>query len=251
MLTLPLPLPEPLSQPKIVGNSWVEAGSNTKLVCNVLQGKADAYWWMKNGVLLVENERIKFVENTTLCILRASISDSGYYTCMVSNAVSQNETSFLLKVHRECIPSPGREKNGGTTQERDSLSWEAVGGLNLGYICSGAEALCSPLCRLYQCGAACDADLCRHRLARRWVLRWFFSLFLAGGCHGKCCGHQRWVRGSHVAHPCQDLALPPWHPVGRGWVLSQLLFPAGCPQSEEVMLVSVDDDGGGALSSLG
>ncbi|XP_030128911.4 HEPACAM family member 2 isoform X1 [Taeniopygia guttata] len=90
---------EPLSQPKIVGNSWVEAGSNTKLVCNVLQGKADAYWWMKNGVLLVESERIQFVENTTLCILRASISDSGYYTCIVSNAVSQNETSFLLKVH--------------------------------------------------------------------------------------------------------------------------------------------------------
>ncbi|XP_053811709.1 HEPACAM family member 2-like [Vidua chalybeata] len=90
---------EPLFQPKIVGNSLVKAGVNTKLLCKVLQGKADAYWWKKNGELLVESERIKFVENTTLCILRASISDSGYYTCVVSNAVSQNETSFLLKVH--------------------------------------------------------------------------------------------------------------------------------------------------------
>ncbi|XP_041340706.1 contactin-4-like [Pyrgilauda ruficollis] len=90
---------EPLSEPKIVGNSLVKAGGNTKLVCNVVQGKADAYWWKKNGELLVGSERIQFVENATLCIVRASISDSGYYTCVVSNAVSQNETSFLLKVH--------------------------------------------------------------------------------------------------------------------------------------------------------
>uniref|UniRef100_A0A8U7NI14 Uncharacterized protein n=2 Tax=Corvus moneduloides TaxID=1196302 RepID=A0A8U7NI14_CORMO len=89
----------PLSKPEIVGNSSVKAGGNTKLVCNVLQGKADSYWWKKNGQLLLGSERIQFVENTTLCILRASISDSGYYTCVVSNAVSQNETSFLLHVH--------------------------------------------------------------------------------------------------------------------------------------------------------
>ncbi|XP_066058411.1 transmembrane and immunoglobulin domain-containing protein 1-like [Chamaea fasciata] len=90
---------EPLSQPKIVGNSLVKAGGNTKLVCNVVEGKADAYWWKRNGELLLRSERIEFVENTTLCILQASLSDSGYYTCVVSNAVSQNETSFLLQVH--------------------------------------------------------------------------------------------------------------------------------------------------------
>lgn len=141
MLTLPLPLPEPLSPPQIVGNSLVKAGGNTKLVCSVVHGTADAYWWKKNGELLVESERIQFVDNTTLFILHVSISDSGYYTCVVSNAVSHNETSFLLKVHRECIPSPAREKTGGQPQKRDSLSlpvlsrrvcWEAVGGLNLG-----------------------------------------------------------------------------------------------------------------------
>ncbi|XP_030084941.1 HEPACAM family member 2-like [Serinus canaria] len=90
---------EPLSPPEIVGNSLVKAGGNTKLVCTVVRGTADAYWWKKNGELLVGSERIQFVENTTLRILRVSISDSGYYTCVVSNAVSQNETSFLLKVH--------------------------------------------------------------------------------------------------------------------------------------------------------
>ncbi|CAN8188919.1 unnamed protein product [Coccothraustes coccothraustes] len=90
---------EPLSQPEIVGSSLVKAGGNTKLVCNVVRGTADAYRWKKNGELLVGSERIQFVENTTLHILQASISDSGYYTCVVSNAVSQNETSFLLKVH--------------------------------------------------------------------------------------------------------------------------------------------------------
>lgn len=90
---------EPLSEPKIVGKSWVKAGGNTKLVCNVVKGKADFYWWKKNGELLLESEHILFVRNNTLRILRASISDSGYYTCVVSNAVSQNETSFLLHVH--------------------------------------------------------------------------------------------------------------------------------------------------------
>ncbi|XP_061301511.1 hemicentin-2-like [Pezoporus flaviventris] len=88
---------EPLSKPEIVGNSSVKAGDNTKLVCNVLEGKADAYWWKKNGVLLLGSDHIQ-LENTTLCILRASMNDSGYYTCVVRNRVSQNETSFLLHV---------------------------------------------------------------------------------------------------------------------------------------------------------
>ncbi|NXI76256.1 HMCN1 protein, partial [Rhipidura dahli] len=99
ILTLSLPPPAPLSKPVIVGNSSVKAGRDIKLVCKVLHGKADAYWWKKNGQLLLGSERIQFVENSTLCILRASISDSGYYTCVVSNAVSQNETSFLLQVY--------------------------------------------------------------------------------------------------------------------------------------------------------
>lgn len=120
----------------------VKEGANIKLVCSVVEGKADIYWWKKNGELLLGSERVQFVENSTLCILQASISDSGYYTCVVSNAVSQNETSFLLKVHSECIPSPCLGKNGGgQPQKRDSVSlpvlsrqvcWEAVGGLNSG-----------------------------------------------------------------------------------------------------------------------
>ncbi|KAM7043021.1 HEPACAM family member 2-like isoform 1-T1 [Acridotheres tristis] len=99
VLTLPLPLPEPLSQPRIVGSPFVKAGGSTRLVCSVLQGQADSYWWKKDGELLQGSEHIQFVQNSTLCILRASISHSGYYTCVVSNAVSQNETSFLLQVH--------------------------------------------------------------------------------------------------------------------------------------------------------
>ncbi|XP_015481597.1 carcinoembryonic antigen-related cell adhesion molecule 6-like isoform X2 [Parus major] len=90
---------EPLSPPRIEGSSLVKAGGNTKLVCHVLDGKADAFWWKKNGEPLPESDRIQLVRNTTLYILRVSISDSGYYTCAVRNAVSHNETSFLLKVH--------------------------------------------------------------------------------------------------------------------------------------------------------
>ncbi|NWV97985.1 HMCN1 protein, partial [Machaerirhynchus nigripectus] len=112
-LTLPRPLPAPLSKPQIVGNSSVKAGGNTKLVCSVVHGKADAYWWKKNGQLLLGSERIQFVGNATLCILRASISDSGYYTCVVSNAVSQNETTFLLQVHRECPGARGDSPSQG------------------------------------------------------------------------------------------------------------------------------------------
>ncbi|XP_049683423.1 uncharacterized protein LOC126050073 [Accipiter gentilis] len=89
---------EPLSEPEIVGNSSVKAGGNTKLVCNVLEGKADLYWWKKNGELLLGSDHIQFVDNTTLCIVKASMNDSGYYACVVRNEVSQNETSFLLHV---------------------------------------------------------------------------------------------------------------------------------------------------------
>ncbi|XP_074004195.1 cell adhesion molecule CEACAM1-like [Numenius arquata] len=89
---------EPLSEPEIVGNSSVKAGANTKLVCNVLEGKADLYWWKKNGELLLGSDHIQFVDNSTLCILKASMNDSGYYACVVRNEVSQNETSFLLHV---------------------------------------------------------------------------------------------------------------------------------------------------------
>ncbi|NXQ82159.1 ROBO3 protein, partial [Nyctibius grandis] len=100
-------LPEPLSEPEIVGNSSVKAGRNTKLVCNVLEGKADLYWWKKNGEVLLGSDRIQFVDNTTLCIVKASMNDSGYYACVVRNAVSQNETSFLLHVQSKWGFLPG------------------------------------------------------------------------------------------------------------------------------------------------
>ncbi|XP_075291504.1 junctional adhesion molecule A-like [Opisthocomus hoazin] len=89
---------EPLSEPEIVGNSSVKAGGSTKLVCNVLEGKADSYRWKKNGELLLGSDHIRFVDNSTLCIVKATMNDSGYYACEVRNEVSQNETSFLLHV---------------------------------------------------------------------------------------------------------------------------------------------------------
>lgn len=101
MLMVSPSLPEPLSEPEIVGNSSVKAGGNTKLVCNVLEGKADFYWWKKNGELLLGSDHIQFVDNSTLCIVKASMNDSGYYACVVRNEVSQNETFFLLHVQSE------------------------------------------------------------------------------------------------------------------------------------------------------
>lgn len=98
MLTLAPSLPEPLPEPEIVGNVSVKAGGSTKLVCSVLGGKVDSYWWKKNGELLLGSDHIQFVDHGTLCILKASMNDSGYYTCVVRNEVSQNEASFLLHV---------------------------------------------------------------------------------------------------------------------------------------------------------
>ncbi|XP_071613882.1 hemicentin-1-like [Heliangelus exortis] len=89
---------EPLSQPEILGNSSVKAGGSTQLVCNAVEGQADSYWWKKNGEVLLGSEHIQFVGNSTLSIAGASINDSGHYACVVSNQVSQNETSFLLHV---------------------------------------------------------------------------------------------------------------------------------------------------------
>ncbi|NWR81126.1 TMIG1 protein, partial [Centropus unirufus] len=112
MLTLVPCLPEPLSEPEIVGNSSVKEGGNTKLVCNVRGGKADLYWWKKNGELLLGSDHIQFVDNTTtLCITKATMNDSGYYACVVRNEVSQNETCFLLHVQSKWgFPPHAQEK---------------------------------------------------------------------------------------------------------------------------------------------
>ncbi|XP_038040179.2 uncharacterized protein [Anas platyrhynchos] len=96
---LELRVVEPLSEPEILGNSFVEVGGDTKLYCNVLEGQVDVYWWKRNGKLLMESNGLQFIHNNTLEIHRALMNDTGYYTCIVSNAVSHNETSFLLRVH--------------------------------------------------------------------------------------------------------------------------------------------------------
>ncbi|XP_035180772.1 T-cell surface glycoprotein CD3 epsilon chain-like [Oxyura jamaicensis] len=90
---------EPLSKPEILGNSSVEVGGATKLFCSLLEGQVDLYWWKRNGELLMESNGLQFIHNNTLEIHRALMNDTGYYTCIVSNTVSRNETSFLLRVH--------------------------------------------------------------------------------------------------------------------------------------------------------
>ena len=125
MLTVALSLPEPLSEPEIVGNSSVKAGGNTKLVCNVQEGKADLYWWKKNGELLLGSDHIQFVDNATLCIVKASMNDSGYYACVVRNEVSQNETSFLLHVQSKWgfFLMPRERKRGNSPKKPYPLAW--------------------------------------------------------------------------------------------------------------------------------
>ncbi|XP_066861026.1 HEPACAM family member 2-like isoform X1 [Anser cygnoides] len=121
---------EPLSEPEILGNSSVEVGGDTKLFCNVLEGQVDLYWWKRNGELLMESNGLHFVHNNTLEIHRALMNDTGYYTCIVSNAVSQNETSFLLRVHskRGFLPRAREWKAGKWPQNVQSgpIPWGLV-----------------------------------------------------------------------------------------------------------------------------
>ncbi|XP_025894826.1 carcinoembryonic antigen-related cell adhesion molecule 5-like [Nothoprocta perdicaria] len=92
---------EPLPVPEIMGNSSVRAGDDAKLVCNISEGIADSYWWRKNGVLMIASDHIQFVHNNTLHIIEVTMNDSGYYTCVVRNKVSENEASFLLHVQHD------------------------------------------------------------------------------------------------------------------------------------------------------
>lgn len=55
-------------QARNCGNSSVKAGDSPRLVCNILEGMADSYWWKKDGVLLRGCDHIQ-LEKTTLCIL--------------------------------------------------------------------------------------------------------------------------------------------------------------------------------------
>lgn len=172
-LMVAVSLPEPLSKPEIVGNSSVKAGHDTKLVCKVLEGKADLYWWKKNEELLLGSDRIQFADNGTLCIVKASMNDSGYYTCVVRNEVSQNETSFLLHVQSKWRVFPGAwEENRGTEPQ----NW--LGGRFLHGGCGkgvgfglAAGTVDSALCRCCECGAARDPGVHGGRFAHRWVPR--------------------------------------------------------------------------------
>uniref|UniRef100_A0A8C8VNX3 Ig-like domain-containing protein n=1 Tax=Pelusios castaneus TaxID=367368 RepID=A0A8C8VNX3_9SAUR len=90
---------EPLSKPEVWWNSSL-VGSTIEMVCNVTVGMVDSYQWRKNGQPIPRNERYHLSQNNrVLHILKATKSDSGRYSCKITNEVSQNETSRELIIN--------------------------------------------------------------------------------------------------------------------------------------------------------
>ena len=246
----PPSVPEPLSEPEIVGNSSVKAGGSTKLVCNVLEGKADSYRWKKNGELLLGSDHIRFVDNSTLCIVKATMNDSGYYACEVRNEVSQNETSFLLHVQskwgfRDFLLMPC-ERNGGNAPQKTRVPAPSVTARVRGRVWVGGSA--GSGCR----GRASSPSQTRRTWCCRWPwrasssARWRVSA--GAGSSPRLLGGGCWVlKGTGWEGP----GWPVWHGPAGTWVshpgilrpgagaLSLPSFRAGHPHPRRCFLSSV------------
>ena len=84
-------------------------GSRVKLTCSILSPTDPIITWYKNGVLLDNKQkfRIKVVEGLiTLEVLNAVPTDSGEYSCSVSNENGSITSSANLKVYPSFEASP-------------------------------------------------------------------------------------------------------------------------------------------------
>ncbi|XP_067404555.1 hepatic and glial cell adhesion molecule-like isoform X2 [Emydura macquarii macquarii] len=82
---------EPLSKPELWWNSS-SVGSTIEMICNVTIGMVDSYQWGKDGQPIPRYGRYQLSRNNSvLQILNATLSDSGWYSCNVTNEISQNE----------------------------------------------------------------------------------------------------------------------------------------------------------------
>ena len=76
----------------------VTAASNTTITikCPVGGVPTPALTWKKDGVQIVERERINIADDDTLVIKEAELIDSAKYTCIVENSFGKDEISSTV-----------------------------------------------------------------------------------------------------------------------------------------------------------
>lgn len=71
------------------------------IVCELAQGKDVTFSWTKDGHLLRDGNRIKIlndIESSILKISNVDNGDSGIYTCVANNAISENRVAAKLTI---------------------------------------------------------------------------------------------------------------------------------------------------------
>ena len=78
----------------------VTAASNTTITitCPVSGVPTPSVTWKKDGVQLVEEERINIADDNTLVIKEAKLKDSAKYTCSVQNSFGKDYISSSVRI---------------------------------------------------------------------------------------------------------------------------------------------------------
>lgn len=76
-------------------------GKRVAFTCNAIEGEEARFSWTKDGKIVHSEGRISIMsgdEMSALTIRGVTTADSGLYTCIASNDVSEDRTSATLKV---------------------------------------------------------------------------------------------------------------------------------------------------------
>ena len=76
-------------------------GKSVTFLCALAEGRTGTFTWTKDGILLLEDDRIQRANSrrtSTLNIENVEASDRGLYTCTVSDADSEDRQSASLAV---------------------------------------------------------------------------------------------------------------------------------------------------------
>ena len=82
-----------------VGDNVTAASTTTIIIrCPVSGVPTPAVTWEKDGVQVVERDRINIADDNTLVIKEAELKDSAKYTCTVENSFGKDDTSSTVKI---------------------------------------------------------------------------------------------------------------------------------------------------------
>ena len=78
----------------------VTAASNATITirCPVSGVPTPAVTWQKDGVQVIEGDRLSIEDDNTLVLKEAGEQDGAKYTCIVQNAFGKDDTSSIVKI---------------------------------------------------------------------------------------------------------------------------------------------------------